>query len=196
VLVRAADHEDVVSPQPVIPGDDVGGHSEPGHMAQMPRATRVGPRDGEEDALWLAVREVVPPGGARLRTSYGEALGTTGARSGPARALAGRRRRARGERLRDRPAARAAAVSVRVTELGSRQAERSPFERSEADAPPSRRGPWLRQCSRPARRRARDEAPRASAGAGSTYGRCGRVCQPRLAFAGTQLPASRRPRRS
>ena len=75
VLVGAADHQDVVAPKPVIPGDDVGGHPEPGHMAQMPRATRVGPRDGDENALWWAVREVGPPYGARSWTSYGGATG-------------------------------------------------------------------------------------------------------------------------
>src|SRR5678815_2432510 len=94
-------------------------------MAQMPRAARVGPRDGDENALWLAVREVVPPGRAGLRTSYGAATWPTGAGSGPGRAFGTPRHRARGERHRGRRDTRAAAVSVRGTELHSAPAKQA-----------------------------------------------------------------------
>ena len=71
VLVRSADHEDGVAAQPVIPGRDVRRDAEAGDMPEMPRAARVGPGDGDENALWGTVREGDPPGGARTATSYG-----------------------------------------------------------------------------------------------------------------------------
>ena len=71
VLVRSADHEDGVAAQPVIPGRDVRRDAEAGDMAEMPRAARVGPGDGDENALWGTVREGDPPGRARTATSYG-----------------------------------------------------------------------------------------------------------------------------
>ena len=36
VLVRSADHQDVVAAQPVIPGEDVRGDAEPGDVADVP----------------------------------------------------------------------------------------------------------------------------------------------------------------
>src|SRR4029450_1708665 len=74
VLVGAADHENLVAPQAVIPGGDVRRNAEAGDMPQMPRATRVGPRDGDENALLSTVREGGPPGRARSRTSSGGAV--------------------------------------------------------------------------------------------------------------------------
>ena len=153
VLVGAADHQDVVASKPVIPGDDVGGHSEPGHMAQMPRATRVGPRDGDEDALWLAVREVGPPCGARSRTSYGGAAGPTVAEWGPWR-VADRRVRPPGARGRRLPSGRGGIASDRPAWLGRQRAERQqsreppsgPGEHVDelASTPPSTRRTWRR----------------------------------------------------
>ena len=164
-------------------------------MAQMSRTTRVGPRDREENALWLAVREVVPPGRAGLRTSYGEATGLTEAGSAPAGAFAIPRRRARAERFRGRPGARAAVVSMRVTEPGSQQAER-PFGQQDADAPLARHEHRLRPVPRWARRQARKEEHSSAGAASSTGGRRGPARQLRTDLLQTQLRASRRPRRS
>ena len=110
VLVGAADHQHVVAPQPVIPGRDVRRNAEAGDMPQMPRATRVGPRDGDENALLSTVREGVPPGRARSRTSYGGAVGRTDA-GRPAAGDADRRRRAPRVRSRPRRAGSAASAS-------------------------------------------------------------------------------------
>ena len=110
VLVGAADHQNLVAPQPVIPGGDVRRNAEAGDMPQMPRATRVGPRDGDENALLSTVREVVPPGRARSRTSYGGAIG----RTDPGRSVAGdadQRSPARRVRRRPRRAGSAASAS-------------------------------------------------------------------------------------
>ena len=51
VLVRPADHEDVVALEPVIAREDVRRHAGAGDVAEMPRAARVGPRDRDEDLL-------------------------------------------------------------------------------------------------------------------------------------------------
>ena len=55
VLVGAADHQHVVAAQAVVPGEDVRGHAEAGHMADVPRAARVRPCDGDEDPLCHAL---------------------------------------------------------------------------------------------------------------------------------------------
>ena len=49
VLVGAADHQDVVARHPHVPAEHVGGHSEAGHVADVPRAVGVGPGDRGED---------------------------------------------------------------------------------------------------------------------------------------------------
>ena len=51
VLVRPADHEDVVALESVVPREDVGRHAGAGNVAEMARAARVRPRDGDEDLL-------------------------------------------------------------------------------------------------------------------------------------------------
>ena len=43
--------QDVVAPQPVVAGEDVGGHAEAGHVADVARAVRIRPADGDEDLL-------------------------------------------------------------------------------------------------------------------------------------------------
>ncbi len=43
VLVGAADHEDVVSGQAVIAGEDVAGNAEAGHMADVAGTVGIGP---------------------------------------------------------------------------------------------------------------------------------------------------------
>ena len=109
VLVCSADHEDGVAAQPVIPGCDVRRDAEPGDMPEMPRAARVGPGDGDENALWGAVREGDPPERARTATSYGGAEARPDAAEPDARACLWRARRqaARGRREPSRSAARA-----------------------------------------------------------------------------------------
>jgi hypothetical protein len=86
----------------------------------MPWTGRVGPRDGDEDALWLAVREVVPPGQARFGTSYGAATGRSAAERAPGRVL-DRRVRRRGARGRSLPSRRATVASYRATGRAERQ---------------------------------------------------------------------------
>jgi hypothetical protein len=76
----------------------------------MPRATRVGPRYCDENALLSTVREVVPPGGARSRTSYGGAVGRPDPRR-PAAGAADQRPRAPRGRGRPRRAGPAASAS-------------------------------------------------------------------------------------
>src|SRR5262245_9385649 len=120
-------------------------------MPQMPGATRVGPRDGDEGPLLSTIREGVPPGRAGLRTSYGEATRPTGAGSGPVRAFAAPRHRARGERHRGRLGTRAAAVSTRETELRSPQPEPTRLAPPDAGARSTRCGRGQRRGRRAAR---------------------------------------------
>ena len=49
VLVRPADHEHVVAPQPVVAGEGVRRDSEPRHVADVPRAGRVRPGHRNQD---------------------------------------------------------------------------------------------------------------------------------------------------
>ena len=49
VLVGARDHEDVVPGHPHVPAEDVGGHTETGHVADVARAVGVRPGDGRQD---------------------------------------------------------------------------------------------------------------------------------------------------
>ena len=111
-------------------------------MPQMPRATRVGPRDGDENALLATVREGVPPGRARSRTSYGGRVGRTDARRS-AVGVAGRRRRAqraRGRPGRAGPAASASGDAAALPPPASQLASRRPARpgRPAAPAAPAR----------------------------------------------------------
>ena len=186
VLVGAADHQDVVAPQPVIPGGDVRRNAEAGDMPQMPWATRVGPRDGDENALLSTVREGVPPGRARSRTSYGGALARTDA-GRPAAGDADRRRRAPRVRSRPRPSG---IRSIRLERPGrashapaSHVASRRPgaCARRAADAPAA---PALRvRCTAG---RSSERAPRTTARART--GARGACAEP--ALSGTAASAS------
>ena len=49
MLVGAADHEDVVARHPHVPAEHVGGHAEPGDVADVARAVGVRPGDGGQD---------------------------------------------------------------------------------------------------------------------------------------------------
>ena len=49
VLVGPAHHEHVVARHPHVPAEDVGGHAEPGDVAEVARAVGVRPGDGGED---------------------------------------------------------------------------------------------------------------------------------------------------
>ena len=49
VLVGPADHEHVVSAQPVVAGERVRRNSEARDMADVPEAARIGPGDGDQD---------------------------------------------------------------------------------------------------------------------------------------------------
>ena len=49
VLVGAGDHEDVVAGHPHVPAEDVGGHAETGHVADVARTVGVRPGDGGQD---------------------------------------------------------------------------------------------------------------------------------------------------
>ena len=49
VLVGAADHEHVVAGHPHVAAEHVGGHGEPGHVAEVPRAVGVRPGDSRQD---------------------------------------------------------------------------------------------------------------------------------------------------
>ena len=49
MLVGAADHEDVVTRHPHVPAEDVGGHTETGHVADVARAVGVRPGDCGQD---------------------------------------------------------------------------------------------------------------------------------------------------
>ena len=51
VLVGAADHQHVVAPQPVVPGEDVRGDAEARHVADVSRAVRIRPCDRDQDLL-------------------------------------------------------------------------------------------------------------------------------------------------
>ncbi len=51
VLVGSADHEDIAATQPVVPGEDVGRHAEPGDVADVAGPARVRPGHGDEDLL-------------------------------------------------------------------------------------------------------------------------------------------------
>ena len=137
VLVAAADHQDVVAPQAVIPGGDVRRNAEAGDMPQMPWATRVGPRDGDENALLSTVREGVPPGRARSRTSYGGAPARIGARHG-AGDVAGRRRRA--PRARGRPRREGPGAAASNASAAPARREPRASSRREDGAGPLRRG--------------------------------------------------------
>ena len=50
VLVGAADHQHLVADHPAVPGEDVGGHTETGDVADVPRAVGVGPGHGGQHA--------------------------------------------------------------------------------------------------------------------------------------------------
>jgi hypothetical protein len=54
VLVGAADHQDVVPRHPHVPAEDVGRHTETGHMADVARAVGVRPGDGGQDRAHAA----------------------------------------------------------------------------------------------------------------------------------------------
>ena len=49
VLVGAGDHEHVVPGHPHVAAEDVGGHAETGHVADVARAVGVRPGDGGQD---------------------------------------------------------------------------------------------------------------------------------------------------
>ncbi len=49
VLVGAGDHQHVVPGHPHVPAEDVGGHAETGHVADVARAVGVRPGDGGQD---------------------------------------------------------------------------------------------------------------------------------------------------
>ena len=53
VLVAAGDHEHVVADHAVVAGEDVGRQIGAGDVAEVQRAVRVGPGDGDEDAAGL-----------------------------------------------------------------------------------------------------------------------------------------------
>ena len=50
VLVGAGDHEHVVPGHPHVAAEDVGGHAETGHVADVARAVGVRPGDGGQDS--------------------------------------------------------------------------------------------------------------------------------------------------
>ena len=61
VLVGAGDHEDVVAGHPHVPAEDVGGHAETGHVADVARAVGVRPGDGGQDMAHARKPSEAPP---------------------------------------------------------------------------------------------------------------------------------------
>ncbi len=85
VLVRARDHQHVVAGHPHVPAEDVGGHTETGHVADVARAVGVRPGDGRQDFAhgpdprWTAVDVAPgfrrPPAVVRVRAGAESSLG-------------------------------------------------------------------------------------------------------------------------
>ena len=65
VLVGAGDHEHVVAGHPHVAAEDVGGHAETGHVADVARAVGVRPGDGGQDFAHAANPRRRPPRSAR-----------------------------------------------------------------------------------------------------------------------------------
>ena len=122
MLVGAGDHQHVVAGHPHVAAEDVGGHAETGHVADVARAVGVRPGDGGQDFAHGAslVRRAIrlPAAGAatrrwgrwRLLTTYGvivESLPVTARSSWLATATrSARQRRGQGLRVLLEPARR------------------------------------------------------------------------------------------
>ena len=71
VLVGPADHEDVVPAQSVIAGEGVRRDAEARHMADVPEAARIRPRDCDQDLPRLRpIRSRAPMIGSRLLATW------------------------------------------------------------------------------------------------------------------------------
>ena len=70
MLVGARDHQHVVAGHPHVPAEDVGGHAETGHVADVARAVGVRPGDGGQDmGHGVSLLRSVGRGRLRPRTS-------------------------------------------------------------------------------------------------------------------------------
>ena len=65
MLVGAGDHEDVVAGHPHVPAEDVGGHAETGHVADVARAVGIRPGDGGQDMTHAQKPSEAGPAGFR-----------------------------------------------------------------------------------------------------------------------------------
>ena len=97
VLVRPAHHEDAVSAQAVVAGEDVRGDPEAGHVADVARPARIRPGRGDQDVFRFCHRKLAA-GHTAVRSSYERRPCRPGRDGAPAP-----RRRARAARQRQAP---------------------------------------------------------------------------------------------